>query len=104
MASSEICGLLQFSAKVCLFDEVFCINLRPSNPALKAQRFPVLLFLGVFVSLVFFFLGISLVFWSVFCLFIRVLRVRTARKILDVFEVFLGVFEKNKEKRGQRLK
>ena len=33
---------------------------------------PVLLFLGVFVSLMFFFLGISLVFLSVFCLFYRV--------------------------------
>ena len=31
------------------------------------------------------------------------LRVRTARKILGIFEVFLGVFEKTKEKKG-RLK
>ena len=55
---------------------------------------PVLLFLGVFVSLVFFFLGMSLLFLSDFCLFYRVLTGSHRGKILDVFEVFLGVFEK----------
>ena len=29
------------------------------------------------------------------------LRVRTVRKILDVFVVFLGAFEKNKEKKAR---
>ena len=62
---------------------------------------PVLLFLGVFVSLVFLFLGISLVFLSVFCLFTGFSRVRMVRKILGVFEVFLGVFEKTKEKKDR---
>ena len=36
--------------------------------------FPVLLFLDVFVSLVFFLPGISLVFLGVFCLFSKVFR------------------------------
>ena len=40
---------------------------------------------GVFVSLVFFLLGISLVFLSVFCFFSRILRVRKVRKVLGVF-------------------
>ena len=41
-------------------------------PYLFLRKHPVLLFLDVFVSLVFFFLGISLVVLSVFCLFYRV--------------------------------
>ena len=61
----------------------------------------VLLFLGVFVSLVFFLLGISLVFWSVFCSFPSVQKVRKVRKILAFFEVFLGIFEKTKEKKDR---
>ena len=56
-------------------------------------------FLGVFVSLVFFLLQNSLVFLSVFCLFSGLLKVHTARRILGVFEVFLGIFEKTKEKK-----
>ena len=38
---------------------------------------------------------------SVLCLFYRVFSVRTVRKILDVFEVVLGVFEKIKEKKDR---
>ena len=47
-------------------------------------HFSFLLFLGVFVSLVFFLLGISLVFLSVFSSYVtRFLKVRQVRKILD---------------------
>ena len=53
---------------------VFLLSLRNSQKVTKYPRFPVLLFLGVFVSLLYFFLGISLVFLSVFCLFYMVLE------------------------------
>ena len=49
---------------------------------------PVLLFLGAFVASF-----LHILHWA--------LRVRTMRKILDVFDVFLGVFEKNKEKKDR---
>ena len=62
---------------------------------------PVLLVLDVFVSLVFSLLGISLVFWGVFCLFSKVFRGSPGERILDVFEVFLGIFEKTKEKKDR---
>ena len=63
---------------------------------------PVLLFLGVFVSLVFFLLRDSLVFLGcVSAYFPGFLRVRKVRKILGVFEVFLGIFEKTKEKKDR---
>ena len=58
------------------------------------MKSPVLLFLGAFVSLVFFFLGISLVFLSVFCLFYRV----SVRKSL-MFLRFSLVFSKRPRKR-----
>ena len=48
-------------------------------------------------------LGVSLVFLSVFCLFSRVLRIRKVRKILGVFQVFLGIFEKTKEKKDKEI-
>ena len=65
---------------------------------------PVLLFLGVFVSFMFLLLQNSLVFLSGFC-FSGFLRVREVRIILGVFEVFLGIFEKTKEKKeGNQLK
>ena len=40
-------------------------------------------------------------FLSVFCLFYRVFKGSHGEKILGVFEVFLGVFEKNKEKKAR---
>ena len=49
----------------------------------------------------FFLLEISFVFWGVFCLFSRFLRVRKVRKFLGVFEVFVGIFEKTKEKKDR---
>ena len=52
-------------------------------------------FLGVFL------LCSSLVFLSVFCFFSGFRRVRKARKILGVFEVCLGIFEKSKEKKDR---
>ena len=64
------------------------------------MHLPVPFFLGLFVSLVFFLLRNSLVFLSVLCLFSGFLRVCMARKILGVFEVFLGIFEKTKEGQG----
>ena len=42
-----------------------------------------------------------MLFLSVFCLFCRVFKGSHSEKILDVFEVFLGVFEKNKEKKAR---
>ena len=54
-----------------------------------------------FVSLVFLLLRKSLVFLGVFCLFPGFLRVREVTKILGVFEVFLGIFEKTKEKKDR---
>ena len=84
-------------------------NHRGRNYSLRAQRpgssptepHPVLLFLGVFVSLVFFSLQNSLAFLSVFCLFSRVLRVRKVRKSL-VFLRFSLVFSKRSRKRRTR--
>ena len=54
-------------------------------------------FLGVFVSLVFLMLRIS---FSIFECFLLIFRVGglTSRNILDIFVVFLGIFEKTKEK------
>ena len=46
----------------------------PGAERLKNRKNPVLLFLDVFVSLVFFLLGISLVFLSVFSVFSKVFR------------------------------
>ena len=40
-------------------------------------------------------------FLSVFCLFYRVFKGSQGEKILGVFEVFLGVFEKTKEKKDR---
>ena len=57
-----------------------------------------LLVLGLFVSLVFFFWGISLVFLSVCSSFCRGFKGSDGEKNLWFFEVFLGVFGKNKEK------
>ena len=74
-----------------------CIVLAPyrTTEILEFQN-PVLLFLGVFVSLVF-----SLVFWVFSAHFSGFLRVRKVRKFLGVFEVFLGIFEKTKEKKDR---
>ena len=74
-------------------------NFGPEGP--KWPLYPVLLFLGVFVSLVFFFLGISLVFLSVFCCFTEFLRFRTVRKILGSFWSFPWCFWKDQGKEGQ---
>ena len=72
-------------------------SLTPSPDSQKLSLTnPVLLFLDVFVSLVFVLLGISLLFWAVFCLFFKVLGVRKVREILDVFEGFLGILKKKK--------
>ena len=60
---------------------------------------PALLFLGIFVSLVFFLLGVSLAFLSAICLFSKVLRVREARQTHDVFEGFLGILQKIRKRR-----
>ena len=62
-------------------------------------RYSVLLFLGVFVSLVFFFPGIFLVFLSVLCLFYGVFEGSHSEKNPGCSEIFLGVFEKTKEKK-----
>ena len=59
---------------------------------------PVLLFRGVFVSLVFFLLGISLVFWGVSDHFPEFFRVRKVRKFLGVSRLSL-VFLKRPRKR-----
>ena len=64
---------------------------------------PVLLFLGVFVSLVFFLLRKSLVFWVFSAYFTGFYRVREVVKILGVFEVFLGIYEKTKEKKHREV-
>ena len=64
-------------------------------------NFPVLLSLGVFVSLVFFLLKISLVFWVFSAYFPRFLGGSQGEKILDGFEDFLGIFEKTKEKKDR---
>ena len=58
-----------------------------------------LLILGLFL------LGISLVFFSVFCFSTRILRVRKVRKILDVFNIFLGFSKRPwKEEQGNPLR
>ena len=64
---------------------------------------PVLLFLGVSVSLVFFLQQISLIsFFLVFsAYFTGILRVRKVRQILDVFEVFPWFFKRTKEKKDR---
>ena len=62
---------------------------------------PVLLFLGVFVSLVFFLLRTSLVVLSVFCLFFSAFKGSRGEKNPWCFEVFLGLFEKTKEKKDR---
>ena len=49
----------------------------------------------------FFLLRNSLVFWGVFCLFSWVFKGSQGEKILGVFEVFLGIFEKTKEKKDR---
>ena len=54
-----------------------------------APHYPVLLFLGVFISLVFFLLRNSLVFLSISVYFPRFFEVCKVRKTLGVFEVFL---------------
>ena len=61
----------------------FCWCLYRKGVAIHA--YPVLLFLGVSVSLIFFFRWISLVSWRIFCSFTGILRVRRVREILDVF-------------------
>ena len=61
----------------------------------------VLRFLGVFVYLVFLFLEISLVFLSVLGLFYSVFEGSQSEKIFGIFEVFLGVLEKTKEKKDR---
>ena len=68
---------------------------------LTTQNFPVLLFLGVFVSLVFFLLGFSLVPLSVFCLFSRIFKGSPSEENPWCFEVLLGIFEKTKEKKDR---
>ena len=67
-----------------------------------SRKLPVLLFLGVFVSLVSLLLWISLVFGVFSAYFTGILRVRRVGKILDVFEVFLG-FSKRPRKRRTGL-
>ena len=47
-------------------------------------------------------LRVSLVFWGVFCLFSKVFRRLPDEKILGIFEVFLGIFEKTKEKKDRQ--
>ena len=74
---------------------------KPSAIYVYKRRNPILLFFCVFVSLVFFLLPNSLVFRVCFCLFSRVLRVRMVRRILGVFKVFLGIFERPRKRRGQ---
>ena len=51
-----------------------------------------------FSSLVFSCCEIPCFFWGVFCLFSRVFKGKV-RKTLGVFELFLGIFEKTKEKK-----
>ena len=64
--------------------------------ALPCPSFPwSLCFLGVFLAAKF--LGL----FGVLCLFSGFLRVRMARKILGVSGVFLGIFEKTKEKKDR---
>ena len=63
----------------------------------RLAKLVALSFFGVFVSLEFFFLGISLLFLNIFCLFYRFLRVRTVRKILGVLRFSL-VFSKRTRK------
>ena len=62
--------------------------------------YAVRLFLGVCVFFGVLLLAISLVFLRVFCFFPMVLRFRE-EKILGVFEVFLGIFKKTKEKKDR---
>ena len=62
--------------------------------------FPVLLFLDVFGSLVFFFLGISLVFLGVFCLFSRVFRGSPGEENPWCFGGFPWCFRKDQGKEG----
>ena len=66
---------------------------------LRKGPYPVLFFLGVCVSLVFSCCGNPWSFWVFSAYFPGFLRVRQLRKILGVFEVFLGIFEKTKEKK-----
>ena len=49
-------------------------------------------------------LAVSLVFLSVFCLFSWVFKASRGETILGVFEVFLGIFEKIKEKTDRVIK
>ena len=84
--------------KVCVFDVSRAVGIARFESVSESQSHrtihPVPLFLGFFGSLVFFLLGISLVFLGVFSFFFqRFLGVRQVRKILGVFEVFLGIFE-----------
>ena len=100
-----MCENLWFCARICVLGSV--CHLRSIASACpehgdfltENSLFTVLLFLGVFVSLVFFLLGISLVFLSVFCLFFRIFK--GSRTILGAFEVFLGIFEVSKEKKDR---
>ena len=68
------------------------------NRIASKSQFPVLLFLGASVSLVFLFLGISLVFLRVFCLFFEDSH---SDKHPWCFRGFLSVFEKTKEKKDK---
>ena len=61
---------------------------------------PILLFLGVFVSLVLFFLAISLVFLSVSA-HLPGFKGSQREKIIGVFKDFLGTFKKTKENKDR---
>ena len=65
----------------------------------RKPQIPVLLFLGVLFPWCF--SCCSLVFLSVFCLFPKVFEGWQGEKNPWLFEVFLGIFEKTKEKKDR---